>query len=148
MYQRRDEKQKLYGPEPDFIFNFFFPAEKKSQKYKKTSGAPKGGTGGLSFFYTFYCCLFYLYTPWRSPSLSSIHSAIIRTPSRNPKIKFSCAVIPLIRCCVSVSSSRIFCSALSSLFISCATQSAALPINRRSSESGAIFCSSGARLPW
>lgn len=49
MYQRRGEKQELYGPEPDFIFNFFFPTEKRPQKYKKDFRHPKGGTGGLPF---------------------------------------------------------------------------------------------------
>ena len=42
MYQRRGEKQELYGPEPDFIFNFFFPTDKRPQKYKKDFRRPKG----------------------------------------------------------------------------------------------------------
>ena len=41
MYQRRGEKQELYGPEPDFIFNFFFPTDKRPQKYKKDFRHPK-----------------------------------------------------------------------------------------------------------
>ena len=51
LYQRRDEKQELYGPEPDFIFDFFFPTEKKAAEIQKRLPAPQRGYRRSSFFY-------------------------------------------------------------------------------------------------
>ena len=53
-----------------------------------------------------------------SPSLSSMHSAMIRTPSRKTRTKFSSAVMLSISCCDSISFAKTACLASSSCSVS------------------------------
>ena len=67
-----------------------------------------------------------------------MHSAIILTPSRKPRMKFSMAVMLSISCCDSISFAKIVCPASSSCSASWVSKRATRFVARFNSELGAI----------
>ena len=82
-----------------------------------------------------------------SPSLGSMHSAMIRTPSRKPRMKFSRAVMLSISCRDSISFAKVACPASSIRSVSYFSNRATRSVVRLSSELGAMSCALGVILP-
>ena len=82
-----------------------------------------------------------------SPSSSSIHSAISRTPRRKPRMKFSVAVMLSISCCALTSLVRSPRPTSSSISVSWFSHWAAVFTARCSVEPGLIIFSQGVILP-